>query len=458
MKRFKGVRAATIQQDSSTPTIKRLRPPKRVVIPLGSRWGNLTPLVKTGKTVRAGQCIARDKNGIIPPAHASISGTVKEIRPWLNFSGENTPSVLIESDGDDTIEKLFQNEGPGQDLQGILKVISEAGIREPDPYPWPLAWRIAQPSIAPQIAAPIAPDLRLPIESLIINGMDRQPGVSVRGRALVYRKKDLLDSILILQKLSGARKTVFAVYKDQAIPQDFERQLKKNWFEIARCPNKYPIALEPVLVRYITGREIPQPSGDARAVGAVVVDVMTALRAHEAVRDGMPSIRTVLQVSAFGKYLDMYVQVREGTLLEDLLEQVRRELMEDLLGEIPPLGKRLAKVIVGGPFLGYTQQHLQVPITQETDAVQVQSDQELTRFENAACVNCGYCVRACPMGLLPNELGKCCEYGRFHTAENKDLFVCIECGICAYVCPVKRPMVHLMRFGKQQLLATREES
>ena len=287
--------------------------------------------------------------------------------------------------------------------------------------------------------------------------MDRQPGVSVRARALVYRKKDLLDSILILQKLSGARKTVFAVYKDQEVPQDFERQLKKNWFQLVRCPQKYPIALEPVLVKYITGREVPQPSGDARSVGAVVVDVMTALRAHEAVRDGMPSIRTVLQVSALGKYLDMYVQVREGILLEDLLGQVREALMEDLLGEVSPVGKKLAKVIVGGPFLGYTQQNLQVPITQETDAVIVQSKEELVHFENQPCVNCGYCVRSCPMGLMPNELGKFCEYGKFHAAENKDLFLCIECGICAYVCPVRRPMVHFMRFGKQQLLAMRGE-
>jgi electron transport complex protein RnfC len=39
----------------------------------------------------------------------------------------------------------------------------------------------------------------------------------------------------------------------------------------------------------------------------------------------------------------------------------------------------------------------------------------------------------------------------FEEAGDKFLFHCIECGICAYVCPEKRPMLHLMRYGKREL-------
>jgi electron transport complex protein RnfC len=101
---------------------------------------------------------------------------------------------------------------------------------------------------------------------------------------------------------------------------------------------------------------------------------------------------------------------------------------------------------------------MQVPITHEIDSIVLQSEGEIARYTNEPCINCGYCVRACPMGLLPNELSKHCEYGSFLAAERNDLHHCIECGICSYVCPAKRPMVHLMRFGKQQLSEQREAS
>jgi electron transport complex protein RnfC len=62
------------------------------------------------------------------------------------------------------------------------------------------------------------------------------------------------------------------------------------------------------------------------------------------------------------------------------------------------------------------------------------------------------------MRLLPNELSKYCEFNVFEEAERNYLFHCIECGICSYVCPAKRPMVQLLRFGKQELQAMRMES
>jgi len=64
------------------------------------------------------------------------------------------------------------------------------------------------------------------------------------------------------------------------------------------------------------------------------------------------------------------------------------------------------------------------------------------------------CVRHCPAQLLPNELSKYCEFNLFEEAKDKYLLHCIECGICAYVCPEKRPMLHLLRFGKRELSLT----
>jgi electron transport complex protein RnfC len=92
-----------------------------------------------------------------------------------------------------------------------------------------------------------------------------------------------------------------------------------------------------------------------------------------------------------------------------------------------------------------------IPITKETDALIFQTATEAKRFSPDACINCGLCVRHCPSRLLPNELSKYCEFSMFEEARDKYLLHCIECGICAYVCPEKRPMLHLMRYGKREL-------
>jgi electron transport complex protein RnfC len=87
----------------------------------------------------------------------------------------------------------------------------------------------------------------------------------------------------------------------------------------------------------------------------------------------------------------------------------------------------------------------------------VQSAAQVRAFANEPCIHCGRCVAACPVNLVPAELSKLCEFHHFEEAAERDLLHCIECGCCAYVCPARRPMVHLMRYGKSEVLAERME-
>lgn len=447
MKRIRGISSALKHQEAIVPNDKHLSLPGKVVLPLGYPHVEMSPLVQVGDRVFAGQQIGEDQKGVFPPLRASISGIVSEIKPWLGYSGHLVLSIVIESQSEDAEETISEKSGDKTDAQDILKLISQAGIRETDDHAWPLALRIARPEIRLEHASDNqSPALAQPIEILIINGMDRQPGISVRSRALSTREKSVLEGIAILQEVSGAKRSILTVYKDYPISGDFEKGLKELGVEIMRCPNKYPIALEPILVRFVTGREVTRPTWDTRMVGTVVVDVITTLRVLEAVRDGATTFDTMVQVSAPSHGLDLYVHAPEGIVLEELLSRL---LTVDM---------RISKAIVGGPFLGYAQQDLQAPITQEIDAVILQAGDEFSRYANHSCISCGYCVRACPMRLLPNELSKNCEYSKFEEAEKADLFSCIECGICAYVCPARRPMVQLIRFGKSELISAREES
>jgi electron transport complex protein RnfC len=449
MRQIKGIRATSISKSKTTPTIQSIPEPERVILPLELPWGSLSALVQPGERIVAGQRIAEHPDRILPPLRSSISGTVTAIRPWITFTGKKSPSIIIETDSrgvSDSIERLPEtNNGRAADVGEMLKLTFEAGIRERDTYTWPLPIRVAQPSLTPPILFPFAPNLRKPIETLIVNAMDRQPGVTLRHYTLNGHEQDFIECVEILKKLSSASNTVLAVSRSKPITERMERNLGRIGVEIVRCPEKYPIALEPMLVRYITGREIPMSSLDARSVGVVVVDVVTALRVLNAVRDRLSPQETIVQVTAPGHGLDTRLQIKEGTLLEEALNHV------------PSKPDSIAKVILGGPLLGYAQHDMKVPLVQEVDSIILQTEAEISKYSNQPCINCGYCVRACPVRLVPSELSKYCEYGQFNQAEKTGLFACIECGICSYLCPTRRPMVHLIRFGKQEITAMREE-
>ncbi len=446
MKRLKGIRVQKTDTGDLTLEPKRLPPPPRVVIPLEYPQGSVEPLVGVGDSVIEGQCIARDENGILPDVRASIAGKVSAIRPWLGPFGREPPSVIIESNGSSgEPERLFQEGHKPQDLMAQLRLIKEAGIREADSYPWPLSVRIAQPSLTPPVLFPFVPHLRRPIDYLILNGMERQPGVMVRKCALKVFEDDILAGIPFLKTLTGASNTILAVSSAEALTDTMERGLRMAGVETAVLPDRYPMGLEAILVQNVTGREISQPEGDARSVGAVVVDVCTAARVAEVISNGRPQCETLVQISAPSQWIHTFVRVREGALLEDVLEH------------LSPAPKNPSRVICRGPFLGHAMYGLQVPLIQQTEAVFFQGEGDFAPYEDEPCINCGRCVQSCPMRLFPNELSRACEYERFDEAEANDLFRCIECGICSFVCPVRRPMVHLMRFGKHELSASREE-
>lgn len=447
MKTRGGIPSVPVRRTGSAPHIQQLPLPTLTVLHLASPLGELTPLVDVGDEVAGGQRIAAHPDAIYPPRRASISGSVTRIGSWLMANGTYAKSITIQGNGDETIEPLTIQH-PRGDERDVFQLLFEAGIREPDPCVWPFPIRIARPALTPPILFPYAPELLRPIELLIINGLDRQPGTFLRRNTFLSDGDgmDFLDSIPILKRISGAGRTFLTVAEDQPLRGSLEREVVRLGVEIVRCPPTYPIGLEPILVQSVTGREIPQPGGDSRMLGVAVVDVVTAVRAIRAVRDGTPALDSVLQITPPDGGEDLWFRIREGALLQEVLEHVF------------PEPQPLAKAIMGGNFLGHAQHRFDVPVTQETECVILQTESEISTTASEPCINCGMCVRTCPMRLLPNELSRYCEHGKFREAERMELFCCIECGICAYVCPVKRPMVQLLRYGKQELLAAAEAS
>ena len=82
--------------------IRTAKPPDSVTIPMVQHTGApCTPIVKVGEAVKKGQTIGLVEQFITSPVHASISGTVKEIKNLPHPVIDRSLSVVIASDGKD---------------------------------------------------------------------------------------------------------------------------------------------------------------------------------------------------------------------------------------------------------------------------------------------------------------------------------------------------------------------
>jgi len=426
-------------QKVSNPAIEDTPLPKRVVLPLGQESNRTCkPVVEVGEQVKTGQLVGRSDDFLVPPVHASISGRVTDIRPWFDPRGNEVLSVIVESDGQDSwLEEIPSDERfLDKETSQILSGLKAAGVVEIGPPSMPLHAKFAKPEPSKQFLFLVGIPQTRPVDTLIINGIDAEPGMAAKGAVLNTYSSEITAGIKILQKLVGSAKVVLAVGPQNS---SVNGELAGLGIQVFRGRDKYPIGLNPILIKCVTGREIPLPQGSEQDVGVAVVDAVSLVHLVEAVRDLKPQVDKVVSLSGAGITAVKNYRVRLGTVVQDLMEQ-----LAGLKGE--PV-----KVIAGGAMTGAALMNTNIPITKETDALIFQTATEAKRFSPDACINCGLCVRHCPSRLLPNELSKYCEFSMFEEARDRYLLHCIECGICAYVCPEKRPMLHLMRYGKREL-------
>lgn len=118
------------------------------------------------------------------------------------------------------------------------------------------------------------------------------------------------------------------------------------------------------------------------------------------------------------------------------------------LSELPFTMNQEAVAIVGGPMMGRSAVRLDAPVTKGTSGLTVLSRN--SRRSPVACIRCGACVDACPMGLEPYLLS---TYGRLRMwseAREAAVLDCLECGACSYSCPSSRPILDYIKVAKQR--------
>lgn len=420
--------------------------PKQLILPLNQHIGApAKPVVQVGERVLTGQLIAAAVGTVSANVHASSSGIVSFIGPHVvpHASGMSSDCIIIDTDGADEWVRL--------------EVCENYLEREPDE----LLTKIRAAGVAGLGGAGFPTDIKLRpksihvIDTLVINGAECEPYITADDILMQVQARELLEGALLISYLLHNPKQILVGVEDNkpkaiAALKEALLELRLNRpaaerIQVVAIPTKYPSGGAKQLIQILTGREVPSGHHSAD-IGAICVNVATAVAAWRAVRFGEPMISriTTLVGEALGEQRNL--ELRLGTPIDYVLQ---------CQGFNPTPGSR---VIMGGPMMGFTLPDLTAPVTKITNCILAPSAAEMPLPPPAqACIRCGLCAEACPADLLPQQLFWYAQAEDFDRLQSHNLFDCIECGACAYVCPSSIPLVQYYRAAKGSIYQHQQE-
>ncbi len=411
---------------------EKMKIPSQVIIPLIQHLGKQAKaVVKKGCIVSEGTVLAEASGFISSPVHSSVNGAVTAISREAAPGGFPIDSVIIKTD--DRTDKIILDPLDPEKVSPdeIVERVKSAGIVGMGGAAFP-----AYVKLKPQGST---------ITAVILNGCECEPYLTRDYRFMLESTDAVIAGLKLIMKALGIARGYIGIENNKPLAIDLfkERLVKEEFISVNALKTKYPQGAEKMLIKAVTGREVP-PGRLPPDVGVVILNVGTAAAIYRAVVHGEVHVTAAVTVTGRGIRNPKNLIIPVGTSIKDVLEYCG--LTEDA-----------AKVIVGGPMMGTAQYDLSAPVVKATSGILVLTKNELNEPDETACLRCGRCVAACPLNLMPTRLSRFVQLGNYESAEASGILVCMECGTCAYTCPANIPLVQWLRLGKQKALQIQKE-
>jgi electron transport complex protein RnfC len=283
----------------------------------------------------------------------------------------------------------------------------------------------------------LSPPKDVKIETLLVNGAECEPYLTTDHRTMAEFPERVLFGTRIMMHCLGVTKAVIGVERNKpdaivalqnALPADLG-------VTVQPLTVKYPQGAEKMLIKAVTGREVPSGKLPMH-VGTIVQNVASLAAIAEVFETGLPLIERVVTITGRGVKKPSNLIVPVGTRLRDALA-LCGGLTEDA-----------AEILYGGPMMGAPQPDLDAPIIKGTTGVVVLTTADSKPRRTYPCIQCGHCLDACPVFLNPQLLGQLAQAGRYEEMEAAHLADCMICGSCSYVCPSNIPLSQMFALSK----------
>ena len=381
-----------------------------------------------------GQKIADAGGFVSAPIYSSVSGTIKAIEPRRVATGDMVNSIVIESDGK-FIETGFEGCADYTKLskEELIKKIQDAGI-------------VGMGGAGFPTHVKLSPNNPESIEFIIANCAECEPYLTSDYRSMVEEPEKLITGMKIILQLFPKAKGLLGIEDNKSDVIESLSKLceKEPRIEVVPLMTKYPQGGERQLIKACTGREINSKKLPADA-GCIVDNVATINAIYTAVVEGKPVMDRIFTITGDAIMEPRNFRICIGTSYKEILDAAEGYVREP------------QKLISGGPMMGFALMDINVPTTKTSGALVAMSEDDVSRFETTACINCGRCVEACPENLVPSRLSKFSEHGESELFEKWYGLECIECGSCSFVCPARQPLAQSIKTMKKMVLAAKRK-
>ena len=419
---YGGVHPTERKEFTERLPLERFPDPETVVIPLSMHAGApANPVVQVGDTVKVGQVIGESAGFISSPVHSSVSGTVTAIENHGHATRGECLSVVIRSDGKNTLHESVQPHKGLDDLtpDEIVEIVRDAGIVGMGGAGFPTSVKLKPAK---------------PVDTILLNGCECEPLLTADHRVLLEFADDVIFGLKAIIKATGAEKGLIVIEdnKPDAIELMKEKTAGYDNMDVVVARTKYPQGAEKMLIKRVTGRKVPS-GGLPADVGCIVSNISTTKAISDAIQKGMPLIERVVTVTGEklkkpGNYI-----VKIGTNTKDLIDYCGGLTDDDVT------------IKAGGPMMGFVLSDLNVPIMKGSNGIiAVETDHTVEQ----PCIKCGRCMDVCPMELSPLYFAKYADEENWQGMKDKNVMDCVECRCCEYICSSKIPLVAKIKAGK----------
>jgi len=439
----KGVHPPENKMFSTEVAIEVVPQPSKVLLPLSQHVGApCQSIVKPKQQVAFGEMVAKGGGFVSAALHSPVAGKIQRNVITTLPHGRRVEAIVIKADGeqiegDALYEEILGGEWPTRGLEKfdsrqISNAIHDAGI-------------VGLGGAAFPTHVKLMSNEKVDIDTLLINGCECEPFLTCDYRMMIEASGPIITGALLAAQAVGAKDIAICIEDNKPRAIDvLQKAAAGTGIKVAVLKTKYPQGSEKQLIMAVTKRAVPL-GGLPMDVGVAVSNVGTIAAVARAVLNGKPLTHRVVSITGGGILNPKNLLVSVGTPIRELI---------DYCGGFK---ENAARVISGGPMMGFAFTNFDAPVTKGTSGITVLTAEDVVKSEETSCVRCGRCVDACPMNLVPTKIALASRNKDIDLAQQYNIMACFECGSCAYTSPANIPLVQLIRTGKGLIMASKKK-